>query len=183
MKKIFLLVLLISNLIIILWNIFASNLPSDDVKPCVNRKIIAQNIKTKEIKQFNNTCELWYDRVELGKNSIHVFQKKRSIVWYIGIPEWESDNRYIILLSKWNQFDFNNSTYKLDDVKILFIKWYKILIIKSKKPGKIYITSKILSKIYFVIKDNKLFIKSLAWLWKSKFIRIWWKIYKFIRLN
>ena len=170
--------------VIIYWNVFASKLPSNNLKPCVNRKIIAQNIKTKEIRQFNNTCELWYEWVELGKNSIHVFQKKHGIIWYIGIPEWDSNNRYIILLSRWNQYDFNNSTYKLSNVKELFINWYKILIIKSKNPGKIYITSTISSKIYLAIKDNnKLFIKSLNWLWKSKFIKVWWKIYKFIRLN
>lgn len=121
----------------------ARKLPDNNDIQCTKRQITAKNIKTWEIKEYDNTCNVpeWW--LELGRKWIGEIsastkkQEQNNFVVRIMLPQTK-EKRHIGILAKNYNFSLLNSTLLwIKDIK----KWnWKILLLKnSSKEWEIYI--------------------------------------------
>ena len=178
----------ILSILLIIFTLINSNLASAERKQptenninCIERTITARNIKTEEIKEFNNTCDIKEWWVELWRKWIWEESsteevKKQEINSYIiklQIPETDFKNRAIVMLSKDYEIKVLNSTF-----------WESIKTIKKWTSSAILMKNQKLNwEIYLQINKNSKFKKDLILFWvydwdkklKTKKLSIkWW---------
>lgn len=122
----------------------ARKLPESNVKPCVEREILAKNIKTGKTETFQSTCKVPEGYVELGRsgytNNLET-KKDESVsnVVEISVPKSANAKRITVLISKYATFELSNTTLPATAVKVIRKGSYSFVVIRGNAEGKVFV--------------------------------------------